>query len=117
MGHSALVEELQATLDDVRLPDGTRLESEVLRVTPSLLTREGTHLQTLLLEHAASQQLGTAGYATDGGNLQSIGCEPLIFGPGSIQVAHQADEHVTVEALEQAVDQVRSVVNACCSID
>ena len=114
MGHEPLVAELQAALDDVRLPDGTQLESEVLRVTPSLLTREGTSLERLLLPHAASQELGTAGYATDGGNLQSVGCEPLIFGPGSIQVAHQADEYVTRDALQKSAQQVTTVVRGRC---
>ncbi len=114
MGHEALVQELQACLDAVRLPDGTRLESEVLRVTPSLLTRAGTDLERLLVPHATHPAPGTAGYATDGGNLTQVGCEPLIFGPGSIKVAHQADEFVDVSALQSAVAQITSVVRGRC---
>ena len=114
MGHEALFAELEACLDEVRLPDGSRLESELLRVTPSLLTRAGTDLQGLLARHASTPDVGTAGYATDGGNLVAVGCEPLIFGPGSIKVAHQADEYVALEALVEAARQVAAVVTARC---
>ena len=114
MGHEELMAELEACVDDVRLPDGTRMESELLRVTPSLLTRAGTDLQGLLSVHASTPEMGAAGYATDGGNLVDVGCEPLIFGPGSIKVAHQADEFVSIEALRQAARQVESVVRARC---
>lgn len=114
MGHEGLVSQLQRCLDDVRLPDGTALKSHVLRVTPSLQTREGTPLQTLLSPHAAVQETGTAGYATDGGNLARVGCEPLIYGPGSIQVAHQADEYIDTAALLLAADQVEAVIRSRC---
>lgn len=114
MGHEALMVELEACIGDVKLPDGTRMESELLRVTPSLLTRSGTDLQRLLSTHASTPETGAAGYATDGGNLVGVGCEPLIFGPGSIKVAHQADEFVAIDALHLAADQVEAVVRARC---
>ena len=38
---------------------------------------------------------------------------PLLFGPGSILVAHTADEHVPVGELESAVDRYVSLVRAC----
>ena len=114
MGHGLLLAELETCLDAVQLPAGTGLDVTLLRVTPSLLTRAGTDLQALLTPHASSPDAGTAGYATDGGNLVAVGCEPLIFGPGSIKVAHQADEHVSVAALVEAARQVAAVVTARC---
>ena len=86
----------------------------VMRVTPAMLTQRGTDLQALLLPHAHSEELGAAGFATDGGNLAELGLEPLVFGPGSIDVAHKADEYVDVADLVKAVDVVESVTRSRC---
>lgn len=105
-------DQLQQRLRD--LGPALSWEGRVLRVTPSMLTAPGTDLQSLLLPHACTQELGSAGFATDGGNLSKLGVAPLVFGPGSIDVAHKADEYVPIAELEKAVDVVRSVVRARC---
>ena len=51
-----------------------------------------------------------APFATDGGNLAMAGAVPVIFGPGQIDVAHQADEYVTASALRHAVAITREVL-------
>jgi acetylornithine deacetylase len=38
---------------------------------------------------------------------------PLLFGPGSITVAHTAEEHVEIEELEAAVGQYERLARAC----
>ena len=91
-----------------------RASVELLRVTPALLTPEGTPLSHLLDEHAAPCSCPAASFATDGGNLAALGSEPLIFGPGSITVAHQADEWIGARDLIRAVDVIESVVRAAC---
>lgn len=104
-------EQLQQRLDALPL----RWEGRVMRVTPSMLTERGTDLQRLLLPHACTSELGSAGFATDGGNLSTLGLAPLVFGPGSIDVAHKADEYLPVAELVRAVDVVESVVrDRCC---
>lgn len=90
------------------------VEAEVLRVTPSMLTAEGTALEALLRPYATEPALGAASFATDGGNLARLGVQTLIFGPGSIDVAHQADEYVPVDELNRAVEVVEEVVARRC---
>lgn len=98
------------------LPEGTRADLRIDRVTPALLTPEGTPLQALLKPHATSGRAGAATFATDGGNLARMGLEPLIFGPGDIGVAHMADEYIEQRDLERAVDVIEQVVRArCCA--
>jgi acetylornithine deacetylase len=87
---------------------------ETLRVTPPLLTEEGTALEDLLRPHATDPRLGAASYATDGGNLAKLGTRTLVFGPGSIEVAHQADEFVPVAELNRCVEVVADVVRRRC---
>lgn len=97
--------------------NGLELEAEIeyrlIRTTPSMLTPANTPLATLLADHA-NKGMESATFATDGGNLRKLGMLPLVFGPGSIEVAHKADEFVEIEALHKAVDVVGAVIDARC---
>lgn len=94
----------------------SRTEVRLVRVTPSLLTPEGTPLQHVLSDHARHEHCGAATFATDGGNLAKLGMKPLVFGPGSINVAHQADEYLEHQALLDAIDIIEDVVRRQCCL-
>lgn len=113
-GHDplAVFHELMARIDALGLP--TPVQGTVLRVTPAMLTPDGTALQPVLDAHAHDHRCGAATFATDGGNLARLGMQPLVFGPGSIDVAHQADEYVPTSELVRAVDVVEAVVRDRC---
>ncbi|MSP54755.1 MAG: acetylornithine deacetylase [Myxococcales bacterium] len=85
------------------------------RVTPAMLTPEGTALEGLLRGFARSPKPLAASFATDGGNLERLGVQTLVFGPGSIDVAHQADEYVPIAELHRAVNVVEAVVGGRCA--
>ena len=46
---------------------------------------------------------GRVSFGTEAGILQDIGVPTVVCGPGSISVAHQPDEFVEVEQLEQCM--------------
>jgi acetylornithine deacetylase len=94
---------------------GLLAHAELVRVTPAMLTPEGTELEALLRPYASTPELGAASFATDGGNLALAGVRSLVFGPGSIDVAHKANEFVPVGELHRAVDVVEGVVRARCA--
>jgi acetylornithine deacetylase len=105
-------EELQRRIAVLGL--SAAVEGRVLRMTPALLTARRTPLEAVLLAHAETQAIGASTFATDGGNLSKLGTRPLVFGPGSIAVAHQADEWIAIDELVKAVDVVEAVVRATC---
>ncbi len=105
MDEAVLVDELRAAV----APFGTTTLS---RVTPALLTPPGTALEQVLAPFSTGG--GAAAFATDGGNLARLGMQTLVFGPGSIDVAHKADEYVPVDELHRAVDVVAEVVARRC---
>jgi acetylornithine deacetylase len=41
---------------------------------------------------------------------------PLLFGPGSILVAHTAEEHLEIEQLNRAVDAYEQLATACLAL-
>lgn len=83
-------------------------------VTPAMLTPSGTALAQALADHAEPSETEAVPFATDGGNLARLGLQPLIFGPGSIDVAHKADEYVTVDALVRATDVLHDLIRRRC---
>lgn len=61
----------------------------------------------LALKHACEREgilpeLQTAHYATDAAIYQEAGIPCVVFGPGSIQQAHTADEHIAIAQIEKA---------------
>jgi acetylornithine deacetylase len=109
-----LLAALERALAAVALPTGTRYQAEVLRRTPSLRTPPGGALERWLAPALPTAPGGddddVAPFATDGGNLATLGCAPLICGPGRIEVAHQADEYVEEAELRAAVPLIAGVV-------
>lgn len=92
------------------------IRSRILRSTPSLLTPAGTDLAAIFAADAAPDDdyRGMAPFATDGSNLAALGINPLVFGPGDIEVAHKADEFVEIGSLVRAVDVAERVLRATC---
>ncbi len=92
----------------------TNVDDRVLRITPSMLTDLSSRTMRLLTPHSPCEHAGAATFATDGGNLAKLGMEPLVFGPGSINVAHQADEFIPRADLERTVGMVQQMVRTQC---
>ena len=114
----ALFDELEDALTRVqqhaRFHGGDLITNRV-QTGPALLTPEGTPLHRALCDHATTPTPAAAPFSTDGGHLQRLGLECLVFGPGSIDVAHRPDEHIGLEALSSCVDSVKSVVQQMCA--
>ncbi len=103
-------------LQELRLPRRTRVSWARGTLTPSMLTPEDTPLQGAIEACCEASRGGTlaASFATDGGNLERLGISSLICGPGSIDVAHKANEYVDRAALEHGVDVVARLVERRC---
>jgi acetylornithine deacetylase len=93
---------------------GGRITVHPLHEAPALLTPAGTPLEALLRPHARDPRPGAAPFATDGGNLARAGVQSLVFGPGSIDVAHKPDEYVPVDQLLATREVVSDVVRRRC---
>ena len=54
----------------------------------------------------------TAPYGTNGGHFSAAGIPCIVFGPGSIEQAHTADESVELEQVARAVDAYAGMIRA-----
>ncbi len=57
----------------------------------------------------------SASYATDAGWLQSLGLECVIFGPGSIEVAHRPNESIPAADFAKGAELLRGLVHHYCA--
>jgi len=110
----AVFQRIQQGLAQLDLPSNTTARASIKTLSPAMLTPKGLALQEALSKHACTHELGAASFATDGGNLSTLGIESLIFGPGSIDVAHKANEYVTREALLKGAEMVEAVIRDRC---
>jgi acetylornithine deacetylase len=106
-----------AEVDAQIAPSGCRAALRRIQVAPSLLTPKTCDHLHLLQPWAPDPRPTGAPFATDGGALAAIGLESLVFGPGSIDVAHRADEYVPAQDLFRTVDFVQDLVTRRCMSD
>jgi len=89
---------------------------EVLRVArvlePDVAIEEVLRLPMVRLHTIPGMPAAVFPFTTDVPLLHRWGT-PLLFGPGSILVAHTAEEHVRLAELESAVAQYESLARAC----
>lgn len=114
----ALMADIQHALAPVMqraLLDGGSIAVNTQQSSPAMLTTSDTPLGGTLLSHASSREVGTVPYSTDGGHLSRLGTRCLIFGPGSIKVAHRPNESISATALTQTVEIVQKVVQERCT--
>jgi acetylornithine deacetylase len=110
----AVYQQIENALESLSLPAGTTATAMLRTLSPAMLTPKGLALQEALSHHACCSELGAASFSTDGGNLAELGIQSLIFGPGSIDVAHKANEYVSIAALEKGAQMVEAVIRDRC---
>lgn len=86
-----------------------KIDARIERISPPMITKEQTRLEQVLLP-LAQRGAVSAQYSTDGGNISQSGIQCLIFGPGTIDVAHQANEWVESSDIELASEKLVQII-------
>jgi acetylornithine deacetylase len=65
---------------------------------------------------AVAHQSGSASvaFATDAGWLQTLGFDCVIFGPGTIEVAHQPNESIPIDEFRRGGVLLEELIHRCC---
>jgi len=113
MNPTAVAERLQDVVHASVAP-GDRPDWQLLSVShPMELAADSPWFRSLC-ELAGEPAEPAADYATDAGWLQMMGMDCVLFGPGSIRVAHKPDEHVPLADLVRARALLERLVDRCC---
>jgi acetylornithine deacetylase len=77
-------------------------ELQILSDSPPMLLPPDNPFHRRLCGLLGQNESSTVNYATDAGWFQTVGMECVLFGPGSIEVAHRPDEFVPVDEMKRA---------------
>ena len=87
---------------------------ELAGLSEPLLTAESSPLHRELCELTGQEGSRGAPFATDGGPLAALGVESVIWGPGSIEVAHRADEWMPKVDFARCAELLPRIVERFC---
>lgn len=85
---------------------------EVLSDSPPMYLDVTSELHRELCRLTGQNDAFTVNYATDAGWFQQMGMDCVLFGPGSIEVAHRPDEYVPVEEMQKAAKVLDEIIEA-----
>ncbi len=89
---------------------------EVINSNPPLLSEASTNVCQSLMRLMGTQDAHAVSFASDAGHLQRLGCECVLWGPGNIERAHQANEWISETEWRRGGDLLRRLLYARCGV-
>ena len=78
--------------------------TELRNDTPPLIPDHQSPAEHLIRHLTGLNESGTVAFGTEAGLFQKAGIPGVIFGPGSIQQAHQPDEFIAVSQISECIE-------------
>jgi len=111
MAAKAMTERVRAT---VREAVSGPFTLEALTESPAMMLDAGAPILRTLGEATGEPHAHSVMFATDAGWLQSAGFDCALFGPGSIEVAHQANEFLPADQFRRAGKILDGLIRQSC---
>lgn len=92
-----------------RAPEAVIVTDALNTTVPALADDNNSALLSLCQDLVGRRPAGAVAYATEAGQFQREGLPTIICGPGSIGQAHQPDEFLAIEQLEQGCRFMRAL--------
>ena len=113
-GGTHVLDTLRASIEDERARDADfDCEINVLRIDEGMETPAASKL-VRLLEEATARSAGTISFGTEAPEMQQLGAEAVVLGPGDIRVAHRTGEFVPIAELRQCVSILTRAIEHFC---
>ncbi len=115
MAAGILVERVRASLASA-LQDAplTSWQLEVVNLSPPLATPADAPLHRELCDLLGQPQSVAVNYSSDGGALAMLGLDCVLWGPGSIEVAHRANEFLPKVEWQRAGELLDALIERFC---
>lgn len=112
MDSTVVLDRIRATLRRV-LSDRV-FEMELLNESPAFITDENVPIYRHTCSLVSQTETRTVSFATDAGWLKQLDLDCVIFGPGTIEVAHKPNEWLPKADFFRAAGVLRSLVEKLC---
>jgi acetylornithine deacetylase len=94
---------------------GEPFELTFLGESPAMMLDESAALYRDLCGLVGQHGTESVAFATDAGWLQTVGFRCVVFGPGSIEVAHRPNEFLPIEEFERAGQLLDEMIRRRCT--
>lgn len=81
---------------------------------PTLLTDADAPIHTTLCDMLNQTDSQGVSFSSDGGWLSRLGLDCVLFGPGTIEVAHRPNEYVPIDEFIRCRDMLRILIERFC---
>ncbi len=114
MDADSLLDALRSRIEAVATAHGTQAALVALNppVPPFQTSKDGVLVQ--LLCGKSGKPAGTVCFGTEAPFYQGLGMETVVFGPGSINQAHQPDEYLAQDQIRPAQSALESAIAHYC---
>jgi len=83
---------------------------------PAFLSATESNILKLVEQLTNSSGISVA-FSTEAPHLQKLGMDTIIFGPGSIDQAHQPDEHMSLDMVTPGINYLKQIITNVCIED
>ena len=104
---------LQRALAEVKVDKGYECEVAASRADSGFETPVESQL-VKTLEKLTGKQAGTVAFGTEAAQMNALGAEAVVMGPGDIRTAHQTGEFVPIDELEQCARILEDAIESFC---
>ena len=87
---------------------------EAMSESPPMLLDPGAPIHRAVCDAVGQQETHSVMFASDAGWFQRAGFQSVLFGPGSIEVAHQPNEFIPVAEFRRAGDLLDGLIRRSC---
>ena len=112
MDTPTVVDDLRACVEAAGGTTPTTVYTKFNPVSPYETPAEGALVGAL--EKLSGQRAGAVAFGTEAPFFQSLGMETVVFGPGSIDQAHQPDEFLDARQLRPMEDALTGLITEYC---
>ncbi len=111
----------QSLIDDIRqrtqlVAERTHSKIDVETMCPTIPPFETNSSSKLvkMLSHATQHSPRGVAFGTEAPFYQALGIETVVFGPGSVNQAHQPDEYLSMDRLQPTLAILENLVHTYC---
>jgi acetylornithine deacetylase len=105
-----IINNIKYILDTKSKETKVLLNLSIENITPAMISQADTKLERIIKPYANKNNSVAASFSTDAGNLSEAGISCLVFGPGNINNAHQANEYIMHSDLQKASEKISKIV-------
>lgn len=114
MGVAELRELIDRRLEPIRQQTGTQIQCEALIGGVEPFEEAADSLLVQSVEKLTGHRAESVAFATEAPFMQELGMQTLVWGPGSIDQAHQPDEFIALDQIEPALTALSGLIHRLC---